>query len=140
MTIKNNSLPHSHVATKRPIHWGAFFLLIALSITVYLGTHAYLQHREEAEQTRNCIQQNGVWKVYREPDGKTFHWLCRDALTGTIFDLIVEKINETLYREKSAFSPKDGKWDTIQDWLSRGDKRGGKWVNPPDEAIQLIEP
>lgn len=139
MTTKVNGLPH--VATKRPINWGAFlFLAIALSITVYLGTHAYLQHREEAEQTRNCIQQNGVWKAYREPDGKTFHWFCKDPVTGTIFDMIVEKVNEMLYREKTAMKPQRGKWDAIQDWLSRGDKRGGKWVNPPDEAIQLIEP
>lgn len=138
MITKVNHLPY--VATKRPINWGAFlFLAIALSVTVYLGTHAYLQHREEAEQTRNCVQQNGVWKSYREPDGKTFHWFCQDPVTGTIFDLIVEKINETLYREKSAFSPQDGKWDTIQDWLFRT-KRGGKFVNPLEEAIQLVEP
>lgn len=138
MTTIVNDLPY--VATKRPINWGVFlFLAIALSITVYLGTHAYLQHREEAEQARNCVQQNGVWKSYREPDGKTFHWFCQDPMTGTIFDLIVEKINETVYREKSAFSPKNGKWDTIQDWLFRT-KRGGKFVDPPAEAIQLIEP
>jgi hypothetical protein len=138
MTTKVNNLPY--VATKRPINWGVFlFLAIALGVTVYLGTHAYLQHREEAEQARNCVQQNGVWKSYREPNGKTFHWFCQDPVTGTVFDLIVEKINETLYREKSAFSPQNGKWDTIQDWLFRT-KRGGKFVNPPDEAIQLIEP
>lgn len=137
MTIRVNSLPH--VATQRPIHWGAFFLIIVVSITVYLGSHAYLQHREHAEQARNCIQQNGVWKTYREPDGKTFHWFCQDPTTGTVFDLIVEKINETLYREKTAFKPKGGQWDAIQDWLFR-DKRGGQLVNPPNEAIQLIEP
>lgn len=138
MTTVVNDLPY--VVTKRPINWGVFlFLATALSITVYLGTHAYLQHFEEAEQSRNCVQQNGVWKSYREPDGKTFHWFCQDPVTGTIFDLIVEKINETLYREKSAFSPQDGKWDAIQDWLYRT-KHGGKFVNPPTEAIQLIEP
>ena len=136
MTTKVNNV--SHAATKRPINWGAFFWIIALSVTVYLGSHAYLMHQEHAEQARNCIQQNGVWKVYREPDGNTFHWLCRDPMTGTIFDLIVEKINETLYREKSALKPKGGKWDAVRDWLNG--KRGGKWVNPPDEAIQLIEP
>ena len=128
----------THVTTQRPIHWGAFFFIIALSIIVYLGSHAYLQHREHAEQARNCIQQNGVWKAYRESDGSTFHWLCRDLMTGTIFDLIVEKINETLYREKSAFKPKGGKWDAVRDWLNG--KRGGKFVDPPTETIQLIEP
>lgn len=137
MTTIANHLPH--MAAKRPINWGAFFLIIALGITVYLGSHAYLQHLEHAEQARNCVQQNGVWKAYLEPDGKTFHWFCREPMTGTIFDLIVEKINETLYREKTAFKPKGGKWDAIQDWLFRS-KRGGKFVDPPKEAIQLIEP
>ena len=76
MIIKVNDLPY--VTTKRPINWGAFlFLTIALSITVYLGTHAYLQHREEAEQARNCVQQNGVWKAYREPDGTRVPMFCR---------------------------------------------------------------
>jgi hypothetical protein len=137
MTITTNNLPL--VATKRPIHWGAVFLIAVLSITVYLGSHAYLQHREHAEQARNCVQQNGVWKAYREPDGQTFHWFCRDSMTGTIFDLIVEKINETLYREKTALKPKGGKWDAIQDGLYR-DKRGGRFVDPPAEAMQLVEP
>ena len=137
MTAEIYNLPHA--ATKRPINWGAFILMIVLSITVYLGSHAYLQHREHAEQARNCVQQNGVWKIYREPDGKTFHWFCQDPMTGTIFDMIVEKINETLYREKTAFKPKGGKWDAIQDWLYR-DKRGGKFIDPPTEAFQLIEP
>lgn len=138
MTTIVNDLPY--VATKRPVNRGVFlFLAIVLGITVHLGTHAYLQHREEAEQARNCVQQNGVWKSYREPDGKTFHWFCQDPVTGTIFDLIVEKVNETLYREKTAFKPKGGKWDAMQDWLFRS-KRGGKFVDPPKEAIQLIEP
>jgi hypothetical protein len=44
-----------------------FFLITALSITVYLGSHAYLHHLEHAEQARSCIQQNGVWKTYRNP-------------------------------------------------------------------------
>jgi hypothetical protein len=137
MTITANNPPLD--TTQRPIHWGAVFLIAVLSITVYLGSHAYLQHREHAEQARNCVQQNGVWKAYREPDGNTFHWLCRDPMTGTIFDLIVEKINETLYREKTALKPKGGNWDAIQDWLFRS-KRGGKFVDPPVEPIQLIEP
>lgn len=137
MAITANNPPLG--TTQRPIHWGAVFLIAVLSITVYLGSHAYLQHREHAEQARNCVQQNGVWKAYREPDGNTFHWFCRDPMTGTIFDLIVEKINEALYREKTAFKPKGGKWDAIQDWLFRS-KRGGKFVDPPVEPIQLIEP
>ena len=71
MTITANNPPLG--TTQRPINWGAVFLIAVLSITVYLGSHAYLQHREHAEQARNCVQQNGVWKAYREPDDNTFH-------------------------------------------------------------------
>jgi len=138
--ITKTSIQTHALTTKRPGNRGVFlFLAIVVGITVYLGTHAYRSHLAEAEQTRNCVQQNGVWKVYMEPDGKTFHWFCQDPVAGTIFDLIVEKINENLYREKTAFKPKGGKWDAIQDWLYR-DKRGGQFVNPPSETIQLIEP
>jgi hypothetical protein len=76
--------------------------------------------------------------VYREPDNRTFQWLCRDPITSTIFDLIVEKINKTLYREKTIFCLRNGRWDAIQDWLLRS-KRGGKSVDPPTEPIQFIE-
>src|SRR5215207_4938418 len=92
---------------------GSVFLFVLLAIAILLyaiirvihSSHAYLAHGPEAEQTRNCIQQNGVWKAYREPKSNTFHWLCKDPLTGTIFDLIVEKLTGSTYREKSAFRP-----------------------------------
>ena len=115
----------------------AIAILLFAIIQVIQGSHAYLAHGPEAEQTRNCIQQNGVWKAYREPKSDTFHWLCKDPATGTIFDLIVEKLTETKYREKTAFRPKDGRWDTARTWLER---KRGQWVNPPTETIELITP
>jgi hypothetical protein len=53
--------------------------------------------------------------------------------------MIVEKIDELTYREKSAFMPKDGSWNQIFNWLTKN-KFGGKWVNPPQGSINLIGP
>ncbi|HKY55737.1 MAG TPA: hypothetical protein VJM08_15575, partial [Anaerolineales bacterium] len=52
--------------------------------------------------------------------------------------MIVEKVSETLYRKKTSFLRKDGKWNQVFNWLTKG-KPGGKWVNPPTEPIQLKE-
>ena len=53
--------------------------------------------------------------------------------------MIVEKIDELSYREKSAFMPKDGSWNQIFNWLTKN-KFGGKWINPPQGPINLISP
>ena len=124
---------------------GGVFILILLAIAllayavirVIVGSHAYLSHGPEAEQTRNCIQQNGIWKAYREPKSNTFHWLCLDPATNTVLDMIVEKLTETAYREKTAFRPKDGTWNAVRTWLER---KRGQWVSPPTETIELITP
>ena len=135
-----NTLPNQRSRS----NGGVFvFILLVVVILIYaiirvtLSSLAYLAHGPEAEQTRNCIQQNGVWKAYREPKSNTFHWLCKDPVTGTIFDLIVEKLTETQYREKTAFRPKYGTWDAVRVWLER---KNGQWVNPPTEPIELITP
>jgi len=117
------------------------FLALIAVITVYLGRHAELSHPGEAERARNCIQQNGVWKVYQEPNSETYHWLCQDPTTKSVYDMIVEKTSEMVYREKTAFMPKGGNWNAIQRWLMEGlGKRGGKWLNPPTGPIELIGP
>jgi hypothetical protein len=133
------------VSTQRSRSNGGVFIFILLGIAILVfaiirvisSSHANLSHGPEAEQARNCIQQNGVWKAYREPRSNTFHWLCKDPATGTIFDLIVEKLNETQYREKTAFRPKDGTWDAVRTWLER---KRGTWVNPPTETIESLAP
>jgi|SRR5688500_12996170 len=118
-------------------------IAIIVAITVYLRSHATDTHGEDAVQARNCIQNNGVWKVYQQPksrDGNIFHWLCMDPQTGTVFDMIVEKLNEMTYQEKTAFKPKGGKWESIRKWLEMGENRGGSWVNPPQGPFNLIPP
>ena len=121
-----------------------FITLLAISlvtaIQVFLRSHATETHGAQAEQARNCVEKNGVWKVYQEskPNDNIYHWLCKVPATGTVFDLIVEKINEQLYNEKTAFRPKGGKWETIFRWLEG--KRGGKWHNPPSGQFELIKP
>jgi hypothetical protein len=130
---------------KRSQSGGVFILIILATggliaaINVLLGDHAMKQHPDTAPLTRECIEKNGIWKAYQEPKSNTFHWLCKDPQTGTIFDMIVEKIDEITYREKTSFMKRDGKWDQVFNWLTR-EKFGGKWVNPPQGPINLIGP
>jgi hypothetical protein len=133
----------------RRSHRGGVFILIILAaigiiaaINVYLRSHAYDKHGDEAIQARNCIKNNGVWKVYQEPKphDNIYHWLCMEPQTGVIFDMIVEKVNELAYKEKSAFKPKYGRWESIRNWLEMGNNRGGKWLYPPESPINLIGP
>ena len=128
---------------------GAFLLIILLmlisyaAIQVILGSHAATAHPDTYAATRNCLNKNGVWKVYQEPKptDNTFHWLCQDPVTKTVYDMIVEKIDETTYREKTAFMPKDGIWGKVFRWLIEGEgKRGGTWQNPPTGTIELLPP
>src|SRR5688572_22488331 len=99
--FRRNNHDSQYDLPKSTLPWqpGRFsFILLALAILVLamikviVLPHAYAAHGADAEQTRNCIQQNGVWKAHREPKSNTFHWLCQDPATGTIFDMIVEKL------------------------------------------------
>jgi hypothetical protein len=134
--------------TQRSQSGGVFvFIILALlaliayaSINVILGKHAMESHPDTAPLTRECIQRNGVWKAYQEPKPyqNTFHWLCQDPVTKTIYDMIVEKIDEFTYREKTAFVRKDGKWTQVDNWLPG--KQGGSYVSPPQGPFNLIPP
>lgn len=130
-------------------HSGGVFVFIILiafaaigvaTINIFLGSHAMEQHPDTAPLTRACIQKNGVWKAFQEgkPNENTFHWLCQDPVTKTIYDMIVEKIDEFTYREKTSFMRKDGKWTQVDNWLRS--KRGGGYVNPPQGPFKLIPP
>jgi hypothetical protein len=111
------------------------------AITISLRSHATDVHGDHAIQARNCIKNSGVWKAYQEPKNPNiYHWLCQDPVTKTIYDMIVEKLDELTYKEKSAFKPKGGKWDPIRHLLELGPNRGGKWVNPPQGPLNLIGP
>ena len=135
---------------KRSSNWGVFIFMLPVlfaavaAIAIYLRSHATDTHGDDAVQARNCIQNNGVWKSYQQPRSRgdnIYHWLCFDSQTKTIYDMIVEKIDELTYREKSAFKPKGGKNETaIRNWLEQGPNRGGNWVNPPQGPFNLIPP
>ena len=138
---------NAYLVRRSPL--GAFLLIILLmlasyaAIQVILGSHAATAHPNTYAATRNCLSKNGVWKVYQEPKptDNTFHWLCQDPVTKTVYDMIVEKINETTYREKTAFMPKDGRWEKVFRWLIEGEgKRGGTWQIPPTAPIELLPP
>jgi hypothetical protein len=121
-----------------------FIMLIALAIigvaaiNILLGNHAMESYPDTAPQTREYIQRNGVWKSYMEADKKTFHWLCVDPVSKTIYDMIVEKIDQFTYREKTSFVRRDGTWTKVDNWLRS--KRGGQYVNPPQGQFNLIQP
>jgi len=105
---------NTHPVWRSPLGAFLIFMLLVLlsyaAIQVILGSHATTAHPDTYTATRECLNKNGVWKVYQEPKptDNTFHWLCQDPVTKTVYDMIVEKINETTYREKTAFMPKDG--------------------------------
>jgi hypothetical protein len=112
-------------------------LLVIAATKILATSHATTIHGAEAEQARNCLEQHGVWKAYQEPDG-TLHLLCKYPWAATtIFDVIVEKIREGLYQEKSAYSPKDGSWSAINRWLSG---KGATPVRPPSGPFEIISP
>jgi len=75
MTTQTNAYP------VRRSQWGAFFLIILLmllsyaAIQVILGTHAATRHPDTYAAARDCLNKNGVWKVYQEPKptDNTFH-------------------------------------------------------------------
>jgi len=54
---------------KRSQSGGAFVFIALLviigiaTITIYLRSHATSAHGDDAVQARNCVQNNGVWKV-----------------------------------------------------------------------------
>lgn len=100
------------------------FCFIVLVLIAAIGFGSITQWR--------AIQRNGVWKAYAEKDGKTFHWLCLDPETRTIFDLIVEKIDEITYREKTALVRTDGRWTQVDNWLR---PKGGKYADLPQRVF-----
>ena len=133
--------------TRRSQSGGVFvFIILVLfafigyaAINVIIGNHAMESHPDTAPITRDCIQRNGVWKAYqeKEPNDNTFHWLCQDPVTKTIYDMIVEKIDEFTYREKTAFIRKDGKWTQVDNWLR---PKVGQYIEPPQGPFNLIPP
>lgn len=93
--------------------------LILLAATV-LGTHAIIEHGQEAAAARDCISRYGVKFYFMQSDGRV-HQLCQDP-QGNIFDQIVEKINGKIH-EITAFKPspyaEGNSWRNIYTWLAR---------------------
>ena len=85
-------ITQSNIYPVRRSQRGAFLLIILLALTNYaaiqviLGSHAATAHLGTYAATRNCLNKNGVWKVYQEPrpTDNTFHWLCQDPITKTV--------------------------------------------------------
>jgi hypothetical protein len=80
----------------------ALIALVGLwaAVQIVQSRHGYYAHGADAERTYNCLEQNGVWKVYLEKGSKMYHFLCQDSF-GIIYDLVAEKISDNLFREHS---------------------------------------
>ena len=128
---------------QRPFRGVFIFVVFALAALMVLaatkilaGRHATDIHGAEAEQARNCLQQHGPWKTYMEPDG-TYHFLCKYPWANTVYDVIVSKVQEGLFQEKSAYMPKDGVWSAIERWLKG---KGAAPARPPSGPFEIIGP
>lgn len=126
---------------ERPFRGAFIFVLAVLAALMVMAaakilttSHATTVHGADAEQSRNCIEKYGVWKAYQEPNG-TLHLLCKYPWESTVYDLIVTKIREGLYQEKSAYRPKEGIWSDIQRWLE-GKKAAP--VRPPSGPFEIV--
>lgn len=131
-----NYSPAYHPAyPRRSTNWGVLLFLTILAVaapTIYLRWHAKDIHGSEAEQTRNCIRNNGVWRTYWEGDD-IYHLICQDPATRTFFDMVVQKISDGVYKEKTAFRPKDGK--TVRTHRSIVPKKT-QWCTVPGDAVE----
>ena len=136
------AMNYSPAYPRRSTNWGVLLFLAVLAVaatTIYLRWHAKDIHGSEAEQTRNCIRNNGVWRTYWEGDD-IYHLICQDPATRTFFYMVVQKISDGVYKEKTAFRPKDGKtWNLIKNWLE-GKNGPQAWTSNPTGPFELIGP
>ena len=136
----------SIVSHPRPRNSGGVFILVLIGVVglwaavqIIQSSHSYFTHGSDAERTYNCLEQNGVWKVYLERGTKMYHSLCQHSF-GTIYDLIAEKISENLFREHLAYAPQaeqGGTGEHIQHWLLR---KGAEPAAPPVGPIEFVPP
>lgn len=117
----------------RPNTAGFFFLMIvsfiAFGIALVIampkfveGKHAETVHGADAYQARNVCKTYGINQIWQQKDGR-LHWLCQSPTDGW-YDVIATKV-DGVWREVSAFKPKDGTLSTIVSWIK---SKGAKWV------------
>jgi hypothetical protein len=69
-----------------------------------------------AEAIRTCLENNGPYQVFRNPNGVYyFHCQLPDGRWGT---LIAEKVKD-LYYERSSYIKDPGTWEKLQAWMRR---------------------
>lgn len=114
----------SKVTAKRMAAW-----------TVHITSdHADARHGSEASSARNCLNRNGIWQVWREPNG-SYHRLCQTS-GGEIFDQVVSWSEQTKrWEEVTAFKPnpfgKGKQWNAIRQWLEKKGATPYKGSLPP---------
>ncbi|KAA3643931.1 MAG: hypothetical protein DWQ07_17595 [Chloroflexi bacterium] len=114
----------SHVLKVLPLA-GTNMLLIKSGKIVVDSNHAQITHGDEATQALNCISQYAPFKAFRQPikgSKDAWHLLCQypyDEAGTNVFDVIVEELEEGVFRLKTTFRPQDGTLQAIEQWLLR---------------------
>lgn len=98
-------------------------------------THAVERHGAEAEAIRECLQKHGpdmVWVKLDEPvyifcvdlakENEALRSPCARGRWGALFALFKPDL-ECDYQELTAFSPKDGQFHRVTEYLSRFARR-----------------
>jgi len=90
--------------------------------------HAEVEHGSEAIAARNCLDNNGPTKLFKEPNGRV-HQICQDD-TGN-YDQVIRD-NDGRWEEVTAFKPnpngEGNTWNAIMRWLAR--KGATAWSGP----------
>ncbi len=98
--------------------------------------HAVESHGADSWVTVDCYNRNGTFHVMSKKNGE-FHLLCRDN-DGKIRDMILQRRSSTSgeFDLVNAFTPKDGTFKNVIDWIVRN---GGSKGTMPDNAVIYID-
>lgn len=104
---------------------GAFEEAAVSAQGVVLGNHATQKHPEAAD-IRNCLDDKGPYMVYKHKFSPTWYLLCEvgNGLWG------LQAVAED-GAEKTAFSPGEGTWRDMMDYVNRFAtkwKQGLPWI------------
>jgi hypothetical protein len=118
-----------------------FFIIGCIVILTYRGlfqaslvqdvnNSLHAEWHTESQAIRNTCNQKGVYQIWQEPDGETFHLLCK-LDSGKIGDRIIRIANGEKH-EKTAFIPKNGEWNKVIKWL---ENKGATRYTKPIEGV-----
>ena len=102
--------------------------------TIMPNRHAIERHGADAWAATDCYNRNGAFHIM-SINNHEFHLLCRDD-DNSVRDVIIKRRgNSNEFEFVNAFTPKDGVWRDVMNWLTR--KNAGKAVMPQDAVIYV---